>query len=288
MGDLPWDDVRIFLATLRAPSLRQAADDLGVSHPTASRRVRALEERLGLQLFERRSDGLHPTAEAVELAAAAEEVERAMHALQRVALSVDPVLRGPIRVTMVQPFATDLLMPDLHAFAVRYPEIELHVQLKMALSNLAAREADVAVRGIAAGNSPDADLAGRRAAQVNTAVYGSGACWLGPDDQRAAFADTILPGGPDLLSLPVRGSFPGVVVKRAACIAGLGYARLPCFYGDPVLPRRSVPVRGGDIWVLVHPDLRRNMRLRLFRDFLVEALRRHQPRLLGDAPTLRA
>ena len=49
-----WDDVRIFLATFRAGSLRQAANDLGVSRPTASRHLIALEERLRLKLFERR------------------------------------------------------------------------------------------------------------------------------------------------------------------------------------------------------------------------------------------
>lgn len=282
LSGLPWDDVRIFLATLRAPSLRQAAESLGISHPTASRRVRALEEGLGLQLFDRRSDGLHPTPEAVELAAAAEEVERAMFALQRVARSVDPALRGPIHVTMTQPLATDLLMPDLQAFSIRYPEIELHLRINVELSNLAAREADVAIRGMATGRTPDDDLMGRRAVSVNWAVYGSGDCWLGPHDKRSIFEGATLPGEPDFFALPVRGTFPGISLKRAACLAGMGYARLPCFYADPVLPQRSRPVSGGDIWVLVHPDLQRNMRLRLVRDFLVEALRRHQPRLLGS------
>ncbi|MEN0061302.1 MAG: LysR family transcriptional regulator [Myxococcota bacterium] len=254
LGDVPWDDVRFFLATLRAPSLRQAAEDLGVSHPTASRRVRALEEGLGLQLFERRADGLHPTAEAMELAAAAEEVERAMFALQRVAKSVEPAIRGPVHLTMTQPLATDLLMPDLHAFSLRYPELELHLQINTELSNLAAREADVAIRGMAAGRSPDPDLMGRRAVSTSWAVYGSGACWLGPEDRRAMFEGAILSDEADFFDLPVRGTYPGISLKRAACLAGVGYARLPCFYGDPVLPRRSSPVQGGDIWVLVTPN----------------------------------
>jgi hypothetical protein len=38
---------------------------------------------------------------------------------------------------------------------------------------------------------------------------------------------------------------------------------------------------GYDIWVLVHPDLRRNPRLKMFRDALVAALQRHRARLEG-------
>lgn len=283
LHDLDWDDVRIFLATLRAGSLRQVADDLGISHPTASRRLKALEGRLGLHLFDRRPDGLHATPAALELARAAEEVERAMQALGRVAQAADPQLRGPIRVTLPEAFATDLLMPDFLAFQQRWPDIELEVQGSSAVSDLAAREADVAIRTVLNGTTPDGELAGRRAATAALAVYGSGDCWLGPGRVWPPFAQAR---APDFGDLPVRGAYPGVPLKRAACRAGLGFARLPCFYADPYLPRRSVPVHGGDVWVLVHPDLRRNPRLRIFRDFIVDALKRHQPALMGEGPGL--
>ena len=44
----------------------------------------------------------------------------------------------------------------------------------------------------------------------------------------------------------------------------------------------SEPEPSFDLWVLVHPDLRRSPRLRVFRDEMVEALRRLQPRLAGQ------
>ena len=71
--------------------------------------------------------------------------------------------------------------------------------------------------------------------------------------------------------------FPGCVV------AGLGLAGLPCFLADPLLERLTEPLPATDIWVLVHPDLRRSPRLRLFRDAMAEALERHRPRLEGHA-----
>ena len=68
---------------------------------------------------------------------------------------------------------------------------------------------------------------------------------------------------------------------RSACAAGLGMARLPCFLADGHLERRTEPEPGLDIWVLVHPDLRRNPRLRLFRDMVVDALKQQRDRLEG-------
>ena len=68
---------------------------------------------------------------------------------------------------------------------------------------------------------------------------------------------------------------------RAACIAGLGLGRLPCFYAEPLLKRRTAPVPLADAWVLVHPDLRRSPRLRVFRDEITATLERLQPRLAG-------
>ena len=73
----------------------------------------------------------------------------------------------------------------------------------------------------------------------------------------------------------------GVPMQRAACAAGMGLSRLPCFYAEPMLTRQTEPEPGGDVWVLVHPDLRRNPRLRVFRDAVVAALNRHRPRLEG-------
>ena len=127
LDGLAWDDVRLFLSMLRAPSLRQVADDLGISHPTASRRLSALEAQLGLVLFHRGPRGLEPTHEALQLGVAAEEVERAMSGLKRVALAADPALRGPLCVTLPVVLKAELLMPDLVAFCRRWPDIELQV-----------------------------------------------------------------------------------------------------------------------------------------------------------------
>lgn len=83
----------------------------------------------------------------------------------------------------------------------------------------------------------------------------------------------------------MRGLFLDVMLQLAACKAGLGLAWLPCFLADGELPRLSEPEPAVDIWVIVHPDLRHSARLRVFRDAMVDALKRHQARLRGGAET---
>ncbi|HEX9522687.1 MAG TPA: LysR family transcriptional regulator, partial [Reyranella sp.] len=51
--DANWDDLRVFLTLAREGTLTTAAKALGVSHPTVSRRVQALEQQIGARLFER-------------------------------------------------------------------------------------------------------------------------------------------------------------------------------------------------------------------------------------------
>jgi len=276
--DLDWDLVRVLLAALRSPSLRQAAAELGVTHPTARKRLGDLEQLLGFPLFERQPEGYRPTSQSLQLLASAEAVEGAMQAFQRVATAADPELHGPIRVTLPEIVATDLLMDDLAAFCQAWPDIELKLEADSARADLGRREADVAIRFVAHGRLPDEHLAGRRAAISYRAVYGGGECWIG---WRGAERDAAWVKQSPFPELPVRGAMNQAALQRAACAAGLGRSQLPCFFAEPLLKRITEPEPGYDIWVLVHEDLRKSPRLRVFRDAVVDALRRHRPRLEG-------
>lgn len=271
-----WDDLRVFLATMRAASLRKAATELGVSRQTAARRLGELEQRLGVLLFERRTDGLHATPQAAELLPVAEDAERAMAAVARTADALDSALRGPLRATMPGPVATDLLMEDLIAFTRAYPQVDLHISGSIQLEDLAKRQADVAIRFMPFGSPPSFDLAGRKVGVAHSAIYGEGDCWIGQPGLPESFYATT-----DFADVPLRGSISDGEVLRTACAQGMGLAFLPCFMADGVCERRSEPVPAFDIWVVVHHDLRRTPRFRVFRDAMVDALRDKRERLEG-------
>ncbi len=86
-----WNDLRLVLAIARRGSLTGAAADLGVNHSTAFRRLGALEDRLGVRLFERLPGGVYaPTPAGERTAAAAERVETETAALDREILGRTP------------------------------------------------------------------------------------------------------------------------------------------------------------------------------------------------------
>ncbi|MCP4449295.1 MAG: LysR family transcriptional regulator [Myxococcales bacterium] len=279
VAELDWDHVRVFLVTMRSSSLQQAAEELGLSHPTARRRLNALEEQLGLRLFDRRSDELHATEQAVELQHAAEEVETAIRSISRVAHASDPDLRGPVRVTAPDIIATSLLMSDFADFCERWPEIDLHVSAGYEIASLERREADVALRATPHGKMPDANIAGRLAGTAYKSVYGQGSCWIGWE---GAKKDASWVRESPIPKLPICGEMNDPMLQRNACAAGMGLTMLPFFFAEPLLERRSAPIPAFDIWVLVHPDLKRNARLRISRDAIVEAIKKHGLRLAGE------
>jgi DNA-binding transcriptional LysR family regulator len=54
---MDWDDVKLFLALMRAGNVRTAAAKLGVSHSTVARRIDVMEVKLATKLFERLPTG---------------------------------------------------------------------------------------------------------------------------------------------------------------------------------------------------------------------------------------
>lgn len=71
-----WDDIRFFVALIRYGSVRSAASALKVNHTTVSRRLRALEQRLGSRLVQRTPDGYALTSEGEKIFASGQVIER--------------------------------------------------------------------------------------------------------------------------------------------------------------------------------------------------------------------
>ena len=276
LSGLNWEDVHVFTVAARSQSYRQAASTLGITHSTVRRRVASLEASLGFRLFQSATAGLRPTVQAQELLLAARGVEDAMTGFVRQARAADTHFRGPMTATMSVNTALGLA-PALTSFAKRWPEIVLTVHTSTDFADLGAMEADVAIRGLPMDSSTDPSLVGKRAATAYHAAYGIEDVegWIASDDDPSWPSRTPFP------DLPVRSVMPEIALRLEACRLGLGMAMLPCFLGDSHLPRRSKPTPFLDIWVLVHPDLRRNERLKLFRDEMIKAISEHSEQLRG-------
>ena len=225
-----------------------------LQHSASSRTGRfAGVEPVGLVLFERAQEGLRATAEAAELLALAESVEASVDALARQASGLSPQRAGEIRVT-VPDLVAELLMQDLADFAATWPQIQLRIEPTYEVKNLKRREADVAIRVMPQGESPSGELVGRKAGTIYAATYGQTDSWIGwwGDERDGAFKTTT-----PFADRPTAIVLPDARLQLAACVAGLGLSGLACFMADPVLERHTEPRPSHDIWVLVHPDLRR-------------------------------
>lgn len=287
-----WDDIKLFLALIRTGTVRNAAARLGVSHSTVARRIDALESNLAVRLFDRPPSGYVLTAAGEDMLEVAEQVETEINGLERRILGHDTKLSGPIRLTMVDALATNLLMPHLTAFTEQYPEIDLELEVSYEAANLDYREADIALRFA---TNPPEHLIGRRLVTCATAAYASLEYLDSHDLQDATSGRWIGFGGQTSFPkwakesayphLPIKGKFISLLVQLEACKAGMGVAMLPCFLGegDASLKRLSTfkPNPSFELWILTHRDLRTNARVRVFADFLATVIKGLRPQLEG-------
>ncbi|WP_084615775.1 LysR family transcriptional regulator [Solimonas flava] len=288
---LQWDDIRYFLELARAGSLSGAARRLAVEHSTVARRVEALEQRLGVRLFDRLAKGWSPTAEGEALLAQAGRLDDEAQAFSRLALGVAS-LQGTVRVSAPPALASHLLVPSLAERRSQWPNIELEMVGETRDANLARREADLAIRM----SRPDAPgLVARRVGEMGYGLYARPGyadrprdAWefLGYDESlsrvpQQAWLDQQLAGR----RIVLRSNDLAALLHAAR--AGLGAAVLPHFltHGDAALaplPGPACPtVR--PLWLVMHPDVRRSPRVRFMADLLASLIGEAQPRLSGTA-----
>jgi DNA-binding transcriptional LysR family regulator len=152
------DGYQLFVRVVETGSFSSAARDLGVTQPTVTRHVAALEQRLGVRLVNRNTRRLSLT-EAGRL-----YYERSKALLELVAetetLAVDEqsALRGRLRVATSVAFGRRVVTPLILRFMRAQPEIEIDLRCDDAYIDLVAQGIDVSVR---LGRLADSSLAAR-------------------------------------------------------------------------------------------------------------------------------
>ncbi|MFT7288858.1 MAG: DNA-binding transcriptional LysR family regulator [Halieaceae bacterium] len=288
---MDWDDLKVLLALSRKRSARGAAQLLGVSNSTITRRLDELERELSTRLFDRTPDGYRMTQSAETLLATAEHVEELILGAERQLTGVDQELEGNICLTLPPAQGFNVLMPRLAQFAEDYPGIELEIISSLDPLDLGRREADIAIRLLRAGKAPPDTLIGRKICAVTASAYVHGDL-LNPDDPsdvshlhwiglRGAINEEpwkqLCRNG----HLPVRHAIPAINLQIEAVAAKMGMMFGPCaaFRDRPEIAR--VPGEEVhhfmDLWVLTHKDLRLSARMRILREILAEELRELRP-----------
>ena len=165
-----FEDLQAFVAVVESGSFTAAADRLGIAKSAISRRVSALEERLGVQLLRRTTRRLNVTdtgqsfyAHSARILADLEEAESAV-------AQEHGKLRGTLRIALPLSFGIRHMCEPIAEFNRRHPRVTFELDLNDRRIDLLQEGVDLAVR---IGRLADSSLIARRLFDAKTIVCAS-------------------------------------------------------------------------------------------------------------------
>ena len=282
---LDWNDIPYVLAVCELGSLSAAARKLDVNHSTVFRRIDSIEKKLGATLFERLSHGYVMTVAGEYFLKQGLKVEENVNQIELKLGGEDLRLDGILTVT-----TTDSLLhrltPVFLAFQQQYQGIELRLMSDARAFSLSHREADIALRPT---DNPPEHWLGRNLLPVSYATYAhsnyhDSMINLSPDEIRwIKLTDDLMQSPMSKMTAQYKTknapvtSISSVMGVYDLIYAGLGIAVLPCYLGEnnANLVRVYEPIEDFNtgLWILAHPDMRRNARVHAFFEFATVEIR---------------
>lgn len=166
------NDLILFAHIMEAGSFSKAAERTGLPKSTLSRRITALETKLGERLLTRSTRRLAITEFGERILDHAKRLLEETEAASAMALHRQGTPRGVLRVSMPPDFRELDLTPLLLQFAASYPEVRLELDLSPRRVDLLAERFDLAVR--AASRLPDdGTLVARKLCDMPNGLYAS-------------------------------------------------------------------------------------------------------------------
>lgn len=165
-----WNRARAFLVTAEEGSLSAAAKALGMAQPTLGRQVDALEEELGVVLFERLGRGLTLTPSGHELLSHVRSMGEAASQMSLAATGRSEALEGSICITATEVTAIYDLAPIIAKLRKVHPGVEVEVAASDDSKDLRRREADIAMRNY---RPKENDLVARKIGEEVAMLYAS-------------------------------------------------------------------------------------------------------------------
>jgi DNA-binding transcriptional LysR family regulator len=284
-----WNRARAFLVTAEEGSLSAAARALGMAQPTLGRQVDALEQELGVVLFERAGRGLVLTPSGLELLDHVRAMGEAAGRMSLTASGRAQDIEGNVCISASEVDCAFRLPPIIARLRREQPGILVEVIASNAVSDLIRREADIAIRNF---RPTQPDLITRKVREIRAGLYASPEylARIGnpktPDDLNEA--EFIGFDNTDALinALNTRGlkltprNFPVLtldhLVQWEMVKSGIGIGIMPEDIADlEPRVRRVVSSMGAftaEMWLTAHREVHTSRRVRLVYDLLVQEL----------------
>ena len=232
-------DLGDLIAIRHAATLSAAAKSRGVALWTVSRRIETLEAALGLQLVDRRTDGVRLTAAGLAIAEAASPIAEQMRRVERVAESLRQGVKAvPVRISATEFVISDVLAPAMDRLWAMGADFPVHLQSQADVVSLAGRDADLAIRMV---RPEGASLYARRLADIRLGLFASADYLAGREPaaidlraERLLIYDDSYGRLPELDWVTRHGLTDAVAMRTGstrglltAALAGAGVALLP-------------------------------------------------------------
>lgn len=289
-----WNQVRAFLATAEEGSLSAAARALGQTQPTLSRQVAALEEDLGVTLFERAGRAMALTTAGLELL---EHVKVMADAANRISLSASgqsQIVEGRVAITATENVASQHLPSIVKKVHAAAPNIQIDILPSNEVQDLTRREADISIRHA---RPEQPDLIAKLLYETRAHLYAStdyiervgpirrlqdleSALFIGLDRTSEMIA-FMAEYGLNISPNQFRFNSPSGRVLYELVRLGLGVSILGKDAEShaenivPILPEIfAVPI---PVWLVTHRELHTSKRIRVVYDILAEELPKFAP-----------
>jgi DNA-binding transcriptional LysR family regulator len=288
---LEWSLVQAFLAVAEHGSLSAAARSLGLSQPTLGRQVRAMEEQLGAELFQRHEKGLSLTELGDSLIASARAMRDAAHGIELRAAGQGERLEGTVRITASVVVALHHLPAIAAQIRSKEPQIAIEIVPSDETSNLHYREADIAIRMY---RPQQLDLVTQHVGDLSIGVFASrgyverrGMPQTREElldheivgmDRNTQIIDGFRAGGlevtREIFGTRTDDSATYWALVRAGC--GIGFSQRAVGCKDPDLVEIPLPLGLPKlpVWLTAHDAVRRAPRVHRVWTLLAEGLRR--------------
>jgi len=148
----------LFVRTVETGSFSKAAHEFGVTQPSASRAVAALEERLGVKLIARTTRQVSATDAGEALLKRARDALAGVEDAENAARGADRLL-GILRVALPTTYGARRIAPLLPTFLDRHPHLKIDLMMSDRYENLIAEGAELALR---VGEQPDSSFVARK------------------------------------------------------------------------------------------------------------------------------
>lgn len=139
------NDLNLILAVRNHGRIAGAAEHLGVTAAAVTKRLAAIEKKLGIKLFQRTTRRLSTSDEGELCALLAADVLDRFESLESQVMARSSTPKGQIKLVANAGFGRIHLAPQIAAFQAKYPEIHVELHLANQLPDLLAEGFDAAI-----------------------------------------------------------------------------------------------------------------------------------------------